>query len=160
MGGFDAASLRLLTGAVTFFLADRAVSSRGGGHRKNSGEKQQGGSETAIAVGALLDGIPKSADIGISLTEGGKISAALVVAAVFLSNVPKGLYSASGMKRAGRSTAHILALWGGVTVASAAVALFGYLFLAGPSEDLIAAIQAFAAGAILTMLASTMMLEA
>jgi ZIP family zinc transporter len=64
------------------------------------------------------------------------------------------------MKRAGRSTAHILALWGGVAVASAAAALFGYLFLAGPSEDLIAAIQAFAAGAILTMLASTMMLEA
>ena len=159
MGGFDAASLGLLTGAVTFFLADRAVSSRGGGHRKNSGEKQQGGSETAIAVGALLDGIPESAAIGISLIGDGKISAALVVA-VFLSNVPEGLYSASGMKRAGRSTAHILALWGGVAVASAAAALFGYLFLAGPSEDLIAAIQAFAAGAILTMLASTMMLEA
>lgn len=77
-----------------------------------------------------------------------------------MSNVPEGLYSASGMKRAGRSTAHILALWGGVAVAPAAAALFGYLFLAGPSEDLIAAIQAFAAGAILTMLASTMMLEA
>ena len=104
MGGFDAASLGLLTGAVTFFLADRAVSSRGGGHRKNSGEKQQGGSETAIAVGALLDGISESAAIGISLIGGGKISAALV-AAVFLSNVPEGLYSASGMKRAGRSTA-------------------------------------------------------
>jgi ZIP family zinc transporter len=104
MGGFDAASLRLLTGAVTFFLDERAVNSRGGGHRKLSGEKQQGGSATVVAVGALMDGIPESAAIGTSLTGGGKISAALV-AGVFLSNVPEGLYSASGMKRAGRSTA-------------------------------------------------------
>jgi zinc transporter, ZIP family len=64
------------------------------------------------------------------------------------------------MKRAGRSTAHILGLWGGVTAASAVAALLGYLFLAGASENLVAAIQAFAAGAILTMLASTMMPEA
>jgi zinc transporter, ZIP family len=57
-----------------------------------------------------MDGIPESAAIGISLLEGGKISAALV-AAVFISNVPEGLSSASGMKRAGRSTAHILGLY-------------------------------------------------
>lgn len=59
-----------------------------------------------------------------------------------------------------RSTAHILGLWGGITVASAVAALFGYLFLAGSSEYLIVAIQAFATGAMLTMLASTMMPEA
>ena len=159
VGGFDAASLGLLAGAVTFFLADRTVNRRGGRHRKSSGDRQQGGSATAIAIGALMDGIPESAAIGISLIGGGKISAALV-AAVFLSNVPEGLSSASGMKRAGRSTALILALWGGVTAASALAALLGYFFLAGASEDLIAAIQAFAAGAILTMLASTMMPEA
>ncbi|HET7479995.1 MAG TPA: ZIP family zinc transporter, partial [Rubrobacteraceae bacterium] len=108
---------------------------------------------------ALMDGIPESAAIGISLLGGGKISAALV-AAVFLSNVPEGLSSASGMKRAGRSTAHIMGLWAGVTVASAVAALLGYLFLAGASENVVAAIQSFAAGAILTMLASTMMPEA
>ena len=106
-----------------------------------------------------MDGIPESAAIGISLIGGGKISAALV-AAVFLSNVPEGLSSASGMKRAGRSTTHILVLWSGVMAASAVAALLGYFFLAEASEDLIAAIQAFAAGAILTMLASTMMPEA
>jgi zinc transporter, ZIP family len=106
-----------------------------------------------------MDGIPESAAIGISLLEGGNISAALV-AAVFLSNVPEGLSSASGMKQAGRSTAHILGLWAGVTLVSALAALLGYLFLAGASEDVTALIQAFAAGAILTMLASTMMPEA
>ncbi len=140
---------------MTFFLADRTVNRRGGRHRKSSGDRQQSGSATAIAIGALMNGILESAAIGVSLIGGGKISTA-----VFLSNVPEGLSSASGMKRAGRSTAHILALWGGVTVVSAVASLLGYFFLAGASENLIAAIQAFAAGAILTMLASTMMPEA
>lgn len=158
LGGLDSASLGLLAGAVAFFLADRAVNRGGGERRKNSGEKQ-GGSATAIAIGALMDGIPESAAIGISLIEGGGVGIALVVA-VFLSNVPEGLSSASGMKRAGKPTAHILALWSAVTVASAVAALLGYLFLAGASQDLVAGIQAFAAGAILTMLASTMMPEA
>lgn len=72
------------------------------------------------------------------------------MAAVFLSNVPESL-SAAGMKRAGRSTAYVLGLWGAVTLAST---------LAGASGNIVAAIQAFAAGAILTMLASTMMPEA
>ncbi len=157
-GGLDAASLGLLTGSVSFFLADRTVNRSDGERRKNSGEKQ-GGSASAIAIGALMDGIPESAAIGISLLGGGGISTALV-AAVFLSNVPEGLSSAAGMKRAGKSTAHILALWGGVTVASAVAALLGYFFLDGASNNLVAAIQAFAAGAILTMLASTMMPEA
>jgi zinc transporter, ZIP family len=64
------------------------------------------------------------------------------------------------MKESGRSTAHVLGLWGGVTLVSALAALLGYFFLDGASEDLIALIQSFAAGAILTMLASTMMPEA
>ncbi len=157
-GGFDAAALGLLLGAGAFFLADREVNRRGGARRKNSGDKQ-GGSATAIAIGALMDGIPESAAIGISLLGGGKISAALV-AAVFLSNVPEGLSSASGMKRAGRSTAHVLGLWTAVTLVSALAALLGYFFLAGASENVVAGIQSFAAGAILTMLASTMFPEA
>jgi ZIP family zinc transporter len=106
-----------------------------------------------------MDGIPESAAIGISLLGGGSISAA-VVAAVFLSNIPEGLSSAAGMKQSGRSTAHILGLWDAVTLVSALAALIGYVFLEGAPEDLIALIQSFAAGAILTMLASTMMPEA
>jgi ZIP family zinc transporter len=158
IGGFDASALGLLLGALAFFFADREVNRRGGARRKNPGDKQ-GDSATAIAIGALMDGIPESAAIGISLLEGGKISAALV-AAVFLSNVPEGLSSASGMNRAGRSTAYILGLWGGVTAVSALAALLGYFFLADASENVVGSIQSFAAGAILTMLASTMMPEA
>jgi zinc transporter, ZIP family len=94
LGGFDASALGLSLGAVAFFLADRAVNRRGGARRRNPGDKQ-GDSASAIAIGALMDGIPESAAIGISLLEGGNISAALV-AAVFLSNVPEGLSSGLG----------------------------------------------------------------
>ena len=106
-----------------------------------------------------MDGIPESVAIGVSLIGGGAVGF-VMVAAVFLSNVPEGLSAAAGMKKAGHSTAHILGLWSAVVAISAVSALSGYLFLAGAPEDLIAAIQAFAAGAILTMLASTMMPEA
>jgi zinc transporter, ZIP family len=158
VGGIDAAAPGLLLGAAVFYLADREVNRRGGERRKNSGDRQ-GGSAAAIAIGALLDGIPESAAIGISLIEGGGVGIALV-AAVFLSNVPEGLSSAAGMKRAGRSPAYVLGLWGAVTLASTLAALLGYLFLEGASGNLVAGIQSFAAGAILTMLASTMMPEA
>ncbi len=158
IGGLDAAAPGLLLGAAVFYIADREVNRRGGERRKNSGH-EQGGSATAIAIGALLDGIPESAAIGISLIEGGGVGIALV-AAVFLSNIPEGLSSAAGMKRAGRSPAYVLGLWGAVTLASTLAALLGYLFLAGASGNVVAAIQSFAAGAILTMLASTMMPEA
>jgi zinc transporter, ZIP family len=158
IGGLDAAAPGLLLGAAVFYLADREVTRRGGERRKNSGDAQ-GGSATAIAIGALLDGIPESAAIGISLIEGGGVGIALV-AAVFLSNVPEGLSSAAGMRRAGRSPAYVLGLWGAVTLASTLAALLGYLFLDGASGNVVAFIQSFAAGAVLTMLASTMMPEA
>jgi ZIP family zinc transporter len=148
----------LLLGAGVFYLADREVNRRGGEGRKNA-KGQQGGSAAAIAIGALLDGIPESAAIGISLIEGRGVGIALVVA-VFLSNVPEGLSSAAGMRRAGRSPAYVFGLWGAVTLASTLAALLGYLFLDGASGNVLAAIQSFAAGAILTMLASTMMPEA
>jgi ZIP family zinc transporter len=158
-GGFDAASVGLLLGALLYFAADWTVSRRGGKHRKRSQGQQEEGSATAITIGALMDGIPESVAIGVSLIGGGAVGL-VMVAAVFLSNVPEGLSAAAGMKKAGRSSSHILGLWSAVVGISALSALFGYLFLAGAPEDLIAGIQAFAAGAILTMLASTMMPEA
>jgi ZIP family zinc transporter len=158
-GGFAAASIGLLLGAISFFAADWGVNHLGGLHRKRSQGQQEDGTATAIVIGALMDGIPESVAIGVSLINGGTVSWVMVVA-VFLSNIPEALAAAAGMKKAGHSTANILKLWGGVVAISALSSLLGYVFLSSASGNLIGAIQAFAAGAILTMLASTMMAEA
>lgn len=161
-GGFDSTAIGFLGGAMAFTAANILVSRRGGGHRKRSGDQQQraeDGSGLAIAAGALLDGVPEAVVIGASLLGGGGVSL-VAVAAVFLSNVPEGLSSAAGMRRAGRSAAYVFGVWGGIALASGAAALLGNLALAGTSPELVAAVNAVAAGAILAMLADTMIPEA
>jgi ZIP family zinc transporter len=107
----------------------------------------------------LLDGIPESVVIGVSLLGGAAVSL-VTVAAVFLSNVPEGLSSAAGMRKAGRSAAYIFGVWGGIAVASGIAALIGNIALAGVNPEVIAAVTAIAAGAILAMLVDTMIPEA
>jgi ZIP family zinc transporter len=157
--GLDAVAAGLPLGALAFFAGDWLIDEWGGKHRKRSGGQQAEGSGTAIALGAVLDGIPESAVIGISLLGGAGVGIAFVVA-VFVSNLPEGLSSATGMKKAGHSTRFILTMWSIVVAASAIAAALGYGLLGGASEHVVAATQAFAAGAILTMLADTMMPEA
>ena len=165
-GGFDSTAAGFLGGAIVYTAANIIVSRRGARHRKRSGynpnESQpdaQSNSGAAIAIGALLDGIPESVVIGVSLLGGSGVSA-VTVGAVFLSNVPEGLSSAAGMKASGRGAAYIFGVWGGIAFASAIAALVGNVALAGSSPDVIAAVTALAAGAILAMLVDTMIPEA
>ncbi len=158
-GGTGAVAIGLAAGALSFFAADWTIDRCGGNHRKRSGGEQAGGSSTAILVGALMDGIPESVAIGVSLLGGEGVGLA-VVAAVFLSNVPESVSATTGMRRAGHTSAYIVGLWGAVMVACAVASLLGYALLGGASPGVIAVIQAFAAGAILVMLADTMMPEA
>jgi zinc transporter, ZIP family len=158
-GGGDAVVIGLLAGGLTFFAGDWIVDRRGGEHRKRSGGQQAAGSATAIVLGALLDGIPESAAIGVSLVEGHGVGIAFV-AAVFLSNVPEAASAATGMKKARKSPRYVFGLWTGVLALSVVAAAVGYAALGGASPNVIAIVQAFAAGAILTMLADTMMPEA
>jgi ZIP family zinc transporter len=139
------------------------VDHRGAKRRKRShaqpSEADAPGSGLALAVGALIDGVPESIAIGVSMIHGGAVSA-VAVAAVFLSNIPEGLSSAAGMRRAGRSTGYVFGVWGAIALISAAASLAGYAVFSGFSPGVIAATTAVAAGAILSMLADTMMPEA
>jgi len=164
-GGFLSAAIGFLVGAGAFTGANWLLARRGAKHRKRStagmqpGESEDEGSGLAIAVGALLDGIPESIVIGVSFLEGGMVGTVTVIA-VFLSNLPEGLSSAAGMKRAGRSAGYVFGVWGSIAVISGVAALVGYAVFQHFSMGVIAATTAVAAGAILAMLVDTMIPEA
>lgn len=160
-GGFDSTSIGFLGGAAVYTVANMYLNRRGAKHRKRSGEQQSSdeGSGTAIAVGALLDGIPESIVIGVSLLGGQGVSLVAVIA-IFLSNVPEGLSSAAGMKKAGRSAAYVFGLWAGIAAISGLASLLGYTLFSGVSPEVVAATEAVAAGAILAMISDTMLPEA
>src|SRR5829696_3004890 len=163
-GGLTATAAGFLSGATMFTAANWFLSRSGAKHRKRSEGKQPSeadhpGSGVALAVGALLDGVPESMVIGVSMIGGGVVSAVTVLA-VFLSNVPEGLSSAAGMKQAGRSARYIFGVWVGIAVISSIAALVGYVTVSSFAPAWIAAVTAFAAGAILAMLADTMIPEA
>jgi ZIP family zinc transporter len=168
LGGADAVVIGLAAGALAYFIGDYVVEGRGAADRMSPMGRGGGPgaaaptastASTALLFGAVLDGIPESAVIGLSLLEGGSVGVA-VLAAVFISNMPEALSSSSGMRASGSGTAHILITWGWVVGASAIAAAAGYGLLEGASDNSIALIQAFAGGAVLTMLADTMMPQA
>ena len=150
-GGFDATAAGFLGGAAIYTAANWYLAYYGAKHRKRSGEQQpseeeNNGSGLAIAVGALLDGIPESIVIGVSMIEGGVVSA-VAVAAIFLSNIPEGLSSSAGMKKAHRSRRRTSSACGeAIALVSGVASLVGYAVFSGFSEDVIACTTAVAAG--------------
>ena len=149
----------LFAGALVYFAGDELIDRRGGEKRKSMGGEQEEGTALGIVLGIVLDGIPESVVIGVSLLEGGSVSVAMLVA-VFLSNLPEAIGATSGLALAGWRRWHILTLWGIVILVSAFAALAGYALLGDASPNVVAFVLAFAGGAILTMLAETMIPEA
>ncbi|RJU02401.1 ZIP family zinc transporter [Arthrobacter frigidicola] len=163
-GGLPATVFGFLAGALIFVGSNILLSRAGARHRKRSGnmqpsEKDAPGSGTAIAVGALIDGVPESVVLGVGFVASGTVSPAML-AAVFISNLPEGLSSAAGMKRAGRGPGYVFGVWTTIAVLCGIASLAGYAILQNAPAGLIAFITAIAAGGILAMLADTMIPEA
>jgi ZIP family zinc transporter len=157
--GSGSLALGLSAGALTFFVGDLLVDRMGGDGRKKMRRTAGAGSALAIVLGIVLDGIPESAVIGLGLLEGTGVSVA-VIAAVFLSNLPEALAATTGLVAGGWSRARIVGLWVLVTLVCGLASLLGYAVFDSAGLDALAFVLAFAGGAILTMLADTMMPEA
>lgn len=163
-GGLVATTLGFLVGAVVYVGLNIVLARYGARHRKRSGTQQPSQAEHsssggAIAVGALLDGVPESMVLGLSFLTGSGLSLPML-AAVFISNIPEGLSSTAGWKTAGRGPGYVFGIWGAIAGASGLAALAGYLLLDGAAPTTLAFVNALAAGAILAMITDTMIPEA
>jgi ZIP family zinc transporter len=147
IGGPVPLAIGLAAGALTYFLADRFV------------ETKIPGAGTALALGALLDGIPEQAVLGIGLGAGEKISVGLL-AAIFVSNLPEAIGASSDLEDAGTSRRHINLLWLAVAGVCTLATVAGYALADATGGDFRAAINGFAAGALLVMLVDSMIPEA
>jgi ZIP family zinc transporter len=112
-----------------------------------------------LVLGIILDGIPESVVIGLGILQGGTVSLAMLVA-VFISNLPEAAASTAGTRSRDWSRMKIFLLWSAIALVCACASAAGYALLGDASNHLLAVVQAFAGGAMLMMLANTMIPEA
>jgi ZIP family zinc transporter len=143
-------ALGLGLGAITYFMLDLLVE-KGGSGASDAG--------VALALGAFLDGIPEQLVLGIGLATGEGVSVGLL-AAIFVSNLPEAIGSSTDMRATGRGPGRIMLLWVAVAIVCTLASTGGYAIADTASGDLKAAIDGFAAGALLVMLIDSMIPEA
>jgi ZIP family zinc transporter len=148
-GGGVSVAIGLAAGAFAFYFANEAI-----GRRRPGGA---GG--TALALGAFLDGLPEQAVLGISIAEGGGVSVGLLVA-IFVSNLPEAIGSASEMRDSGSSPRTIRRLWTAVAAVCVLASVAGYAIADVSGGHLEAGINGFAGGALLVMLVDSMIPDA
>ncbi|KHF39934.1 ZIP family metal transporter [Halalkalibacter okhensis] len=158
-GGILYPSIGFLIGATLFIVAELIISKKGGQDRKRSKENPSSHSGLAIFIGTIMDAIPESVIIGVSLLKSQSVSWVIVIA-IFISNFPEGLSSSIGFKKDGYKKGKILFLWFVVMILSSVSALLGYAIIDPASTLVITTIGAFAAGGIFAMVSSTMLPEA
>jgi len=165
--GHGTIAVGIFAGCLVFFLGDRAIDGLGGAERKDpegvepteASGSGGGGSSLSIVLGTVLDGIPESLVIGLTIFKGGAVGFAYLIA-VFISNLPESISATSGLLAGGWSKQKALGMWIGIAIISAVASVLGYTLFQDASPDVLAFVLAFAGGAILTMLANTMMPEA
>lgn len=149
----------LALGALTFFVGDLLIDRMGGRHRKRASGPDDANSGMAIVLGSILDGIPESIVLGLSIVHGGSVSIAMLVA-VFISNLPEAIGATSGLRKNGWHKSSLIGMWTLVVLVSGLASLAGYSLFDNAPSEVTAFTLAFSAGALLTMLADTMMPEA
>ena len=127
--------------------------------RNKKGSEEGPGTGTGIAVGALLDGVPESMVLGLSMLSGQGVSIPILTA-VIISNLPEGLSSTAELKAAGKKPRFVFVLWGGIALAAAISSLLGFTILADAPVELTGFITSLAAGAMLAMISDTMIPDA
>jgi ZIP family zinc transporter len=150
LGSAAALAAGLAAGALTYFGLNRVIEHRASGNQAAG---------APLALGAFLDGIPEQMVLGIGLADGQGVSASLL-AAIFVSNLPEAIGSASDMRAAGERPGRIWRLWIAVAAVCALATVAGYAIADTASGDLKAAINGFAAGALLVMLIDSMIPDA
>ena len=158
--------LGFTSGGLSYSIANYILSKKSSGgtkHRKRSHGENAGGGEaasgTALMIGSLMDNIPENMALGISIAAGGVVNIVLI-AGIFISNFPEGLASSQGMKNSGKSKTKILLLWLVVAAIGTISSAIGFSVLANANKDIISIALSFASGAILVMLAESMIPEA
>lgn len=159
VGSVQAVAVGLGAGAITYFALDGWIATRFSTGRGRAGRSEGSDAGTALALGAFLDGIPEQLVLGIGLAAGEGVSVGLLVA-IFVSNLPEAIGSATAMEKSGVRKRRVLALWLAVGAICALASAAGYGIADLVSGDLRAAIDGFAAGALLVMLIDSMIPEA
>jgi ZIP family zinc transporter len=159
VGDAGSTAVGLALGALVYYSLDGAIARIGSAGRGRSGRASGSSPGTALALGAFLDGIPEQLVLGIGLATGDGVSVGLLVA-IFVSNLPEAAGSASEMRTAGRDDRTIMRLWLAVATVCALASVVGYALADAVSDNLNAAIDGFAAGALLVMLVDSMIPDA
>ena len=157
--GTGGVALGLFSGAAVFTVGDVLIGRFQNRHRRGMGEPVGEQTGLSIVLGALLDGIPETAVLGLTLLETGEVGVTMLVA-VFVSNVPEGVAATTTLVQSGWKRSTVLWMWTAIVLASASAAALGYLLLEGAPPAVGAFMYTFAAGAILTMLTTSMIPEA
>ncbi len=160
-GGFDAVIIGFLSGGVVFISGDVLIHRIGGRNHKRKAHhpSAKGTNGQAIVLGSLLDGVPESMALGVALLSKNGIGL-LMLAAIFLSNLPESLSSIDDLQREGFSKRRIYLSWSIVSGCVALSVVLSFLFLEKLDLNVLGIIESFASGAILAMLADSMMPEA
>jgi len=160
-GGFDAIIIGFLLGGMVFIFGDFLIHRYGGRNHKRKRHFKSIGETNgkAIVLGALLDGVPESMALGVALLSKNGIGLLMLVA-IFLSNLPESISSINDLQKEGLSKKQIYLSWSIVSICVALSVVLSFLFLEKLDLNTLGIIESFASGAILAMLADSMMPEA